>query len=230
MSTLDRDKMDEEFPANHKYAREPKEKIVTGDTKTQKTEKIIEKVVNGKVKTRKRSLGKKFADVFIEDDSKNVSSYIFHDVLIPAAKSMICDIVGWGGFAEMLLFANKRPPNRNNMRRDGGRTYVSYDRSSSSIRDNRGGRDRDIASANRARHNFDDVILDSRGEAEEVLSRMVDLIEDYGLASVADLYDFVGIKSEHTDQNFGWTNLSSASVSRVRDGYLINLPRTKPLD
>jgi hypothetical protein len=222
MSKIDRDQLDEEFPANNKYAREHKEQT--------KAEKKIEKVVTGKVKTQKRSLGKKFMDTFIEDDSKNVGNYIFHDVLIPAAKSMVCDIVGWGGFAEMLLFANKRPPNRGNMRRDGGRTYVSYDRSSTSIRDNRDTRKKDISPTNRARHNFDEIILDSRGEAEEVLSQLVDLIEEYGIASVADLYELVGLKSEHTDQRYGWTNLSAAEVSRVRDGYLINLPRTKLID
>ena len=75
---------------------------------------------------------------------------------------------------------------------------------------------------NRSRHNFDDIILDSRGEAEEVLSHLVDLVDDYGMASVADLYDLVGITSNFTDNKYGWTNLSSASVSRVRDGYLID--------
>ena len=78
--------------------------------------------------------------------------------------------------------------------------------------------------------NFDDIILETRWEAEEVLSHMIDLIENYGVASVADLYELVGITGSFTDNKYGWTNLSSATVSRVRDGYLINLPNAQPID
>ena len=82
----------------------------------------------------------------------------------------------------------------------------------------------------RARLNFDDIILESRGEAEEVLSHLLELVENYGVASVADLYELVGITGSFTDNKYGWTNLSTASVSRVRDGYLLNLPNATPID
>jgi hypothetical protein len=82
----------------------------------------------------------------------------------------------------------------------------------------------------RAKHDFDEVVLESRGEAEEVLSNLVDSIIDYGQATVADFYDLVGIATNFVDGKWGWTDLRNASVSRVRGGYLINLPRTQPLD
>mgnify|MGYP006874877087 FL=1 len=50
------------------------------------------------------------------------------------------------------------------------------------------------------------------------------------MVSVADLYDLVGITGKVTDNNFGWTDLRNASVTRDRDGYLINLPRAIALD
>ena len=43
--------------------------------------------------------------------------------------------------------------------------------------------------------------------------------------SVADLYGLVGIDSEYTDNKYGWTNLSSASIKATRDGYILDLPR-----
>ena len=87
-----------------------------------------------------------------------------------------------------------------------------------------------MSRTSRARHDFDEIILETRGEAEEVLSHLVDLTIDYQQATVADLYDLVGITSNFTDNKYGWTDLRSASVTRVRDGYLINLPRTQILD
>lgn len=188
-----------------------------------KEERKVEKVVTGKVALKKKSTGKKFLETFIGDDINSVSSYIIHDVLIPAAKSTISDMVQGG--IEMLLFGERKG---NRTRRDQGRSYVSYNSYSSQQprRDER----RDVTYRNRARHNFDDVILSSRGEAEEVLSHLVDLVIDYGQASVGDLYDLVGITGNFTDNKWGWTDLRSASVSRARDGYLLNLPKPILLD
>ena len=94
-------------------------------------------------------------------------------------------------------------------------------------------RDRDkprqVSKRNRARHNFDDIILESRGEAEEVLSHLVDLTEDYGMASVADLYDLVGVTSNFTDNKYGWTNVADGYIDRTRDGYCIRLPRPREI-
>jgi len=76
----------------------------------------------------------------------------------------------------------------------------------------------------------EDIILRTRGEGEAVIASLSDLIEDYGVASVADLYDLVGITGSFTDNKYGWTNLRTASVTRVRDGFLLNLPRPTPID
>ena len=59
---------------------------------------------------------------------------------------------------------------------------------------------------------------------------MDELIEHYGIVSVADLYDLVGITGSYTDNKYGWTDIRTAQVVRVRDGYKIKLPRAIPLD
>lgn len=205
------------FPANsHKSKAKPEERK-------------LEKVVSGKVIQQKKGLTKRFSESFLGDDTRSVGAYILYDVLIPAAKAMISDMVGGG--IEMLLFGEKRG---HNTKRDGGRSYTSYgsyyktsDRDRD--RDNRSDR-RDISNSGRARHDFDEIVLETRGEAEEVLSHMVDLTIDYGMASVADLYELVGIDGAFTDNKYGWTDLRNANVSRVRGGYLINLPKTRALD
>jgi hypothetical protein len=82
----------------------------------------------------------------------------------------------------------------------------------------------------RAKHNFDEIVLNSRVEAEEVIDRLYDVVSRYESASVADLYELVGLSSTHTDHKWGWTDIRGAGVQRVRDGYLLDLPSPEPLD
>jgi len=221
----DKEMLKDTFPSNSKTKR-----IEKSSASEQKGPKI-EKIVVGTVKTQKKSFSKKLAETFLEDDTKSVGNYIFHDVLIPAAKAAISDMVGGG--IEMLLFGEKRG---GRTRREGGKSFTSYgsyygssDRNKDSLRDKDRG-SREISKQGRSRHDFDEIVLETRGEAEEVLSSLVDLTIDYGMASVADLYDMVGIASNFTDNKYGWLDLRDSSVRRVRSGYLLNLPRTQPLD
>lgn len=197
-----------DFPGNSKKEKSKEER------KTQP------KVTDGKVIRKKKSLGKRITETLTDDDTKSVSSYILYDVLIPAAKNTISDAVTGG--IEMLLFGERR---YNNVRREKGRSYVSYD----GYYSKKDSRDSRSYSSGR-RMEIDEIVLESRGEAEEVLSRLVDLIDEYGMASVAELYDLVGVTSNFTDNKWGWTNISSARVDRVREGYLLRLPRVKELD
>ena len=66
--------------------------------------KKIEKVVTGTVKTRENK-GRKLADVFISEDVSNVKSYVLMDVLVPAIKKAISDIVTNG--VDMILYGGK---------------------------------------------------------------------------------------------------------------------------
>lgn len=71
--------------------------------------------------------------------------------------------------------------------------------------------------------------MESRPEAETVLDNLYDILNKYDVVSVSDLYELVGITPQHTDQKWGWTTLQGAGVSRMRDGYLLNLPEPQPL-
>ena len=68
------------------------------------------------------------------------------------------------------------------------------------------------------------------GEIEEAVAEMEELIDMYQLVSVADFYDLVGVSGNYTDNKYGWTNVRNASVVRVRDGYMIKLPKALPLN
>lgn len=180
--------------------------------------KKLEKVVSGKAKVKKKSEMRKIKDVFISEDASNIKSYVLMDVLVPAIKKAISDIVTNG--IDMILYGET------------GHTKRRTTASSISYRDyyNQKSDDR-FRDTNRTRsgYSYDDIVLESRGEAEDVLSRMDELVETYGVVAVADLYDLVGITGEYTDNKYGWTNIRNAEVIRVRDGYMLKLPRALPI-
>ena len=55
-------------------------------------------------------------------------------------------------------------------------------------------------------------------------------MDTYGLVRVADLKDLVGISDNYTDNKYGWTNIRNAEIVRVRDGYMIKMPKAVPID
>lgn len=212
-----------------------KDKVKLGDTLpgNQKTKKVdkdqkekLEKVVKGNVVKQKKSFTKRLVSSMIGEDVNSVTQYIIQDVVVPAAKNTIADMVSGG--IEMLLFGEIKGTKT---KRRGGQSYVSYN--SYYGRDDRREPRRSPHKRNprsRSSHIFDDILLETRGEAEEVLSLLVELTDSYGMATVADLYDLVGVTSEFTDTKYGWESLGGATVDRTRSGYLINLPRTIQLD
>ena len=181
--------------------------------------KKVEKVVTGNVKTRKKSGVSKLKDTFISEDISNVKSYILMDVLIPSAKKAISDIVRDG--IDMMLWGDAHRG-----RRSSSASYVSY--RSYSDRDRRDNRYE--SSRSRTIYEPEDIILDSRVEAETVLERMNELLDNYGIVSVADLYDLVGKSCDYTANRYGWTNIRNAEPIRVRDGYLLKMPKVGPID
>ena len=183
------------------------------EQKNAAAEKKVKKVVNGRVKVKKKNEIRRFADVFISEDASNVKSYVVMDVLVPAIKKAISDIVTDG--IDMILYGETG----RSKKRSESSSYVSY--RSYSDRDRRDDRD----SRSRSRFDCDDIIFDDRGEAEMVLDQMVDIIDTYDVVSIADVYDMVDITAPHTANRYGWTNLSNAKVISVRDGYKLKLPR-----
>jgi hypothetical protein len=204
-----------EFPSN---SNKSKQRSSTEDTE----KKEIKSIVSGPVIRKRKSLGKRFLETFFGDDTTNVGGYIIHDVLVPAAKSTVSDMITGG--IEMLLFGERRRDDRRG--RSGG--YTSYS-SYYNKRDDRRDRDiterRDAHKPSYSRHSYDEIILASRHEAKDVLDTLIDLVEEYGQASVADLYELVSITGNFTDNNYGWTDLRTASIRPVRGGYLVNLPK-----
>lgn len=181
------------------------------------------KIVSGKVTKKKKSLVNKIVSTFVDEDIDNVKDYVIFDVLIPAFKNTVSEVVSTG--VDMMLFGDtNRSHNRpNHMRRDGGRSYVSYQKCYDQNSQRNNGR-REPIHVNRKEYQFDNLLIDNRSDAEDVMSAMVERVDLYGVATVADLFGYMGISTNYTDHKYGWDNLNMGCVRRVRDGYLLDLP------
>jgi hypothetical protein len=182
-------------------------------------EKRVSKVVNGAVRTKKKNEIGKLADVFISEDVSKVKSYVLMDVLIPAVKKAISDIVTNG--IDMILYGESgRTKKRSNV------DYVSY-RSYSDRRDE----PRYESGRSRERFHYDDLVFDNRGEAEAVRMEMIHCLKKYGIVTVQDLYDIADVTAPYTSNKFGWTSLEGVEPVRLRDGgYILKLPRAMAID
>lgn len=182
----------------------------------------VEKVVTSEVITKKKSAWRRFVETFVNEDASGVRNYIFYDVVVPAIKNTISDVVVNG--IEMILFGDRRAATRSDR---GKGSYVSYTNYyKSDIMDRRGSQSNSF----RDRINIGDNIVKSRAEAEDIRSILVELTDKYGAATVADLYDLLGKTGYYTDNKYGWTDLRNARIVRVREGYLIDLPTPAYLD
>lgn len=193
--------------------------------KVERPEKAIEKIVTGEVVVRKKSFGQRFKGIFFGGDFKTAATYVAADVLLPSLRNMLADATK--GAVDRVIYGESAYTRRG--RAPEYRPRVQYNNPI-----NRATRDPRELSARlpdqpphpyrQNRHEASEIILASREEAELVLERLIDIVDKYDTASLADLYDLVGLKSDHVDNKWGWTFLNTAQVIQLREGYLLELP------
>lgn len=191
-------------------------KPVSKEAKSEEEKHEVKKVVTGGVATKKKGSLSKLSGQIISEDAKGVKDYVFMDVLIPAIKKAISDIVTNG--IDIILYGEA-----GHTKKKTAGNYVSYNSYSKSD-------SRPRARVSEA-WDLDDIIFESRGDAEMVADQMGELIDRYGYVTVADLYDMAGITAPYTANKYGWMSVKYIEVIRARGGgYSIKLPRPMAID
>lgn len=185
-----------------------------------------ESVVKGTVK-KKSSIFRAVRDEFIAEDAPSVGSYILYDILLPALRDLISDI-GHGAIDAALNGDGRGYRSRS---RNRGGSYISYNRYYDDRDRRRRDRDEERYEARRRSRDFDEFIFERREDAEDVLDRMCDYLERFDDVPVSYFYDLLGetVPGDFTSDDWGWTNLAGARVRKVRGGYIIDLPKVKPI-
>lgn len=181
--------------------------------------KKVEAVVSGNVTVKKKSALSKIRDMFIAEDANKVGNYILVDVLVPSIKRAIVDIIK--SSADMIFGTTGSTKSTQTTKYSyGGIPYVNY---SSSAK-------KPEPTVARSQYEIGDIVFEQRSDAEEVLSKLDELISVYGQASVADLCELVNAPYEFVANKYGWKNLHDAVPIRTSDGYSLRLPRAMPLE
>lgn len=197
-------------------------------SRIQKTEEIqdhkVEQIATGKKVPQ--SAGSKFLSNLFADDIQNIKEYILWDVLMPAFKNAISDTITNG--IDMLLFGTTRS-GRGSSKKVNYSGIYSGGSSSRVIRFNDKRDEEPRRKGGIYGYSYQEIVLNSRAEAEDVLWHLRKIERDYGMVSVADMYQAVGEDFEFTDNKWGWSDLDSATVQRVSDGFIIKMPRIEAL-
>lgn len=199
----------EEYKSNSYKSKAERQQGESGSKK-------VQGVIVGPANRKKRSDVKKFINAFVQEDITDIKAYILMDVLVPAVKKVLSDTV------DTILYGESNRSHRNS-----NSSRINYRGCYERENDRR---DRPV-NRNRNSFDYDDIIFNSRGDAEAVLDAMNDIIGQYGIVSVADLYDLANLDHPpYTMNNYGWSNIAGARADRVRDGYILRLPKAIPID
>lgn len=180
------------------------------------SEKKVEAVVVGTAKTRKKGELQKFVNEFVPGNFSIIKSDILRNIIVPSLKKAVSDIVKVG--IDMILYDSKQTQSS----KVSYRNY--YDRDNDKVRAG--------SSINRFNNlDYDDILFETRGDAETVLDAMNDIISQYGIVTISDLYDLARVPNDNFTLNrYGWSSISGACAIRVRDGYILKLPRAIPIN
>lgn len=166
--------------------------------------------------------GSRLKSALVAETGRALFEYAIYDVVVPMIKDAAAAMFN------RALYGDGRgyPVGRGSSY---GRTdYGAYSRprADGSVRDPR----RELSPRVKSQHNFDEVVFNDRAEADLVLERLMDLIDTYGSATVADFYDLAGISTDYPDNDWGWERLGGAAIRRTRAGYILDLPRPISID
>lgn len=205
-------------------ARPDKEKVLDRVTPAPaREERVVEKITTNDVILKKPGIGKKFKTVFFGGEFKGATSYILADVLLPAFRNLLVDATTKG--VERVVYGEsairpRRPPqygSRVQYHSPFSRPMPPDPRGPARLPDQR-------PLARSVRRETNDLVLQTRKEAEDVLQALLDSIDQYESVSLADLYSMTGLPVSAIDYKWGWTYLTHTEIRQTSDGFLVDLP------
>lgn len=211
----------QEFPSNSRKAAQ---------ARTDEPKKL-ERVTSAEAVRRKRGLGRQMRDTFIAGNPKIAIEYMMVEVVVPAIKETVAEALQSG--IEKLIYGESHKPRRGSSPTPLGYTNVprvNY-QSQYGASPPRSNQTSMLSRRARGRHDFDEIVIQSRQEANDVLDQMYDILSRHNSVTVADLYELTGIQASHMDYKWGWTDLRGSKASKLRSGgYLLDLPDPQPLN
>lgn len=211
----------QDFPANSQKAKA-----------TEAPREKLKPVTSAETVRRKKGLGRQFRQTFFSGNARDAAEYMVVDVVVPAIRDMLYDAMQSG--IDRLIYGDRGGRPRPSKLTGMSTGHVNYNTMTpkrhipgSPVGPQQA---RMLSRQSRARHDFDDLVIPSRQEAEEVLDQLFEILSRDGEVRVPHLYELTGVRSEHTDWKWGWNNLRGAKAVRLRNGgFLLDLPEPEAL-
>ena len=207
-----------------------KEKEEKKQQETKQRTKAKPVINKDSIVSTKKPVSKKIVETFIEDDVKDVKKYFVQDVVIPGLKNGCLELLETMFFGETGRRRSRGDRRDRYAPRSGYSSYYRRDNDRRSDRRDRDRRENDRYESRNDRLDYRNIILRNRADANEIVDKMIERIEEFDACSVADFFDMLDLTSTYQDNNWGWTDDRDIRVRRVSSGFLIDVPEAKYLD
>lgn len=198
----------EQFPSQSHKSENPRE---------------IQPVTREPGRLRKAPAGRRFLATMFQGDAQTTWTSMIWESFFPNLRDNIEDTVHngistlFGGTSSVGYYGGNR---RRNHHTNSGISRHNPDRAlGSSV-----GSEARFSREDRQAQRLNVIEIDSRAEAQEVLSQMLQTLDQYDVVTLADFYMMVRITPEHTDFGWGWDDLGGAKVVHSRQTYYLDLP------
>lgn len=167
-----------------------------------------------------RPATRRLFDFLFAESPKDISKRIGRDVLAPRLKAGVEEALN--SFLHGMLWGQGGAPVssmvRGSVLRGGTNVYHTAGNTTPSGL-------QQAQAATQSHGNYEDVICPTIQEAELLLANLFDTFNRYNIVSVGDLYEMARIPVLPSHNAYGWRSLDGARITKVRDGYAVELPR-----
>lgn len=181
---------------------------------------------------KEKPMRRRVAEAFISSERGNIKDHVIFDVVIPAIKNAITDVISDG--VSMLLYGEKSSVRKSKASKT---PYGSF--WASSIFEDSGRKAQASEESKRGSlSRYLDATWASKDDAQSVLDCMVTILESYPAVTVADFYSLLTDENgnpiftiESVHSKWGWKSLSAVTPVKATNGqWGLSLPRPQRLD
>lgn len=203
-----------------------KEEDVQVEVDTVREKKDIKQITSVIPAKKKNLFSRATVALLGEEGIRGLGHYVAEEIILPAAKNLIVDSVTTG--INRLIYGEKGGPVGGGYRPSGYSSHYQPRTNYTSRYTSQQPQPRttDEPRTRPGRRGVDEYLIENRNDATSVLANLAEYADNYDTVSVADYYDLIGVPSQYTDNNYGWTidTIGRATIVPVRGGYTIKFP------
>lgn len=202
-------------------------------------EEVLEPIIKGRASVKPKSEGRKLFETFFKGNLETVRRGVWFDVVVPTVMDMLWSTLERAGRG-LIYGDGDRYTGRDRERGSVPATRVDFTAYSKRRDRDRGYSERDSRYDTQDVYDYGEVRFefdrgangytreDARRDAERVLARMQDIVEENRWISVAQLFNLIKLPTKYTDRDWGWEDLRGSSVVMGHYCYILRLPKPRP--